>query len=51
MKLLTLKKNFSFPFVTTTGEIWPSMHYGEEDDTNEFYVGVLQNLMSKLPEK
>ena len=51
MKLLTLKKTNIFSFVTTTGEIWPSMHYGEEEDANEFYVGLLQNLMSKLPEK
>ena len=50
MKLLTLK-NFFFSFVTPTGKIWPSMHYGEEEDANEFYVGLLQNLMSKLPEK
>ena len=49
MKLLTLKKNI-FSFVTTTGEIWPSMHYGEED-ANEFYVGLLQNLMSNLSKK
>ena len=32
-------------------KICPSLHYGEQEDANEFYIGLIQKLMQKLPEK
>ena len=31
--------------------ICPSLHYGEQADANEFYIGLVENLLNKLPQK
>ena len=32
-------------------KIWPTLKYGEEADANEFYIGLIENLVQNLPEK
>ncbi len=38
-------------FVYIIAKMWPSMHYGNQEDANEFYIGFIKNLIQTLPKK
>ncbi len=43
--------NITMHFVYIIAKIWPSMCYGNQEDANEFYMGLMKNLIQRLPKK